>query len=223
MNKILCYGDSLTAGYSEWGTNFTPYGDTLEIKSKLEVTSVGMSGWTTFQMVNCANKSENYDVVDRKADGLQLLLSSGRYDLLCLMAGTNDLGTGVPEDEIIRNLAALIKIVLSTSSNIKVALLTVPATGSELHYESVRTRRANVNQGILKLSRRYEDRVFLIDASAALPNPGEHPKPPTEESQLWDMDLLHLSPTGSAKLGEFVFESLSSMGYLPMEQQPNVV
>lgn len=214
MNKILCYGDSLTAGYSEWGTSFTPYGDTLEIRSKLNVKSIGMSGWTTSQMVNCANKKGNYDVVDHKADGLKLLLSSERYDLVCIMAGTNDLGTGEAEEIIIKNIAALVDIALSSNSNLKVALLTVPATGGESSYESVRIRRANVNQGLLELSRRYRERVFLIDASSVLPNPGQHPNPATEESKLWDMDLLHLSPAGSARLGEFVFESLQLLGYL---------
>lgn len=186
----------------------------MEIKCKKEVKAVGMSGWTTAQMVNCANKRGNRDVVDHKADGLQLLLRNDQYDLLCLMAGTNDLGTGVPEDEIISNLASLLNVALNSNPNLKVALLTVPATGGELNYDSVRTRRANVNEGITDLSKRHGDRVFLIDASAALPNPGEHPNPPTEESQLWDMDLLHLSPAGSAKLGEFVFESLRFLGYV---------
>ena len=28
--NVLCFGDSLTEGYSQWGSKFTPYGKTLE-------------------------------------------------------------------------------------------------------------------------------------------------------------------------------------------------
>lgn len=53
--NILCFGDSLTEGYSKWGAKFTPYGRTLggylreqledvELSRNLKVRIEGVSG-----------------------------------------------------------------------------------------------------------------------------------------------------------------------------------
>lgn len=49
--KILCFGDSLTEGYSQWVMSMTPYADTMEERlqatwpsAKIIVDVDGMSG-----------------------------------------------------------------------------------------------------------------------------------------------------------------------------------
>ena len=212
--NILCYGDSLTAGYSRYGTSFTPYGETISDHSNSEVKSVGMSGWTTQEMLDGAYGRENEDCVGHTADGLNHLLQVPSLNIVCLLAGTNDLGTGVSLKEIAGNMRALVEMCLAApNSELKVILLTVPPTGGEI-YESVQKRRAAVNAAITALAAEFAPRVFLVDAASVLPNPGEHPDEPTAESKLWDNDLLHLSPIGSEKLGRFVCQELKGLGLL---------
>ena len=88
MKSILCYGDSLTAGYYRFGSEFHPYGDTLAMLSQTKVHVVGMSGWTSDEMVQNADKTNNEDVVGYSSEGLLKLLTSNSYDIICVMAGT---------------------------------------------------------------------------------------------------------------------------------------
>ena len=212
--KVLCYGDSLTAGYCEYGSVFTPYGDMITRLSDVEVLSVGMSGWTTGEMVDAAAYKCNEDCVGHVGDGLQRLLKDNSFDVVCLMAGTNDLGTGVELEEIVSNLKALVDLCYSSSNpNVFVVLLTVPPTGGD-QYESVRRRRTAINDAIKVIVNNHGEKAFLIDAASILSNPGEHPEVPTPESLLWDSDLLHLSPLGSEKLGTYVHGELKALGLL---------
>lgn len=60
--------------------------------------SVGFSGWTTKQMCENAELPRGRDAVGKTWPGLALLLAEARYDLVVLMAGTNDLGHGYDEE-----------------------------------------------------------------------------------------------------------------------------
>lgn len=88
--NILCYGDSLTAGYSGFGSEFTPYGDTLASKGNgvLDVTAVGMSGWTTKQMIDNLDSAKSHDVCFREGKGLRHLVTKGNFDMVIIMAGS---------------------------------------------------------------------------------------------------------------------------------------
>jgi lysophospholipase L1-like esterase len=216
MLQILCYGDSLTAGYSDMGCNFTPYGKTMEQTlgaDKVCVKAVGMSGWTTEQMVDCADDSDNTDACDMEGDGLKKLVETTSYDIVCLMCGTNDLGIGFSVEEIVTNFKKLLLICLSNPST-KVALLSVPPTGNEMSYESVRTRRAEVNSAIAQFHQQFVSRTMLIEVEPILSNPGPHPAVPTPQSALWDRDFLHFSPEGSATLGKLVASKLVQNGWV---------
>jgi lysophospholipase L1-like esterase len=217
IKHVLCYGDSLTAGYCCFGTEFHPYGETLAKHLNLQVTSVGMSGWTTGQMVDGADEKDSEDCVGNTGDGLLVLMRKTSYDLVILMAGTNDLGTGFSISDILYNMEVLVSMCLASNSHTRVVLLTVPATGGEVRYESVRLRRRGVNEGLVKIAHKHSSRVMLLDTDEALPNHGEHPEVPTAESVLWDNDTLHLSPAGSARLGEFIYTSLVAQGVLKGE------
>jgi lysophospholipase L1-like esterase len=222
INEVLCYGDSLTAGYYLFGTEFHPYGDTLAKLSDLNVKSVGMSGWTTGQMVDGTEDNNSEDCVGNTGDGLLVLMRKTSYDLVILMAGTNDLGTGFSIPDILNNIEVLVNMCLVSNSKARVVLLTVPPTGGEGMYESVRLRRRGVNEGLAKITSKHSTRVMLIDTDEALPNPGEHPEVPTAESVLWDNDTLHLSPAGSARLGEFIYTTLVARGVLKGRSEGDV-
>mmetsp|Transcript_51688 Transcript_51688/g.123037 ORF Transcript_51688/g.123037 Transcript_51688/m.123037 type:complete len:456 (-) Transcript_51688:172-1539(-) len=100
--KILCYGDSITAGYSCWDEvsgkpveevgslpAFTPYGEALfkGLQAKglpCNIVSCGLHGFTVRQMVQDSNLSM----------GLCMKLAEEKPDIVLLMAGTNDIWIG---------------------------------------------------------------------------------------------------------------------------------
>jgi lysophospholipase L1-like esterase len=209
VKTVLCYGDSLTAGYFRHGTEFHPYGNILASESGLSVTTVGMSGWTTEQMIKAAADHNAEDLVGNHGDGLVILMNKRHYDLVCLMAGTNDLGHHFSIGTILENIEGLVKYCLTSNASTKVALITVPPNGGETAYETIRKGRAAVNAGLAKIASRHSDRVLLIDTSEALPNPGNTSG---TGADLWDTDTLHFSPVGSARLGAFVYSKLVERG-----------
>lgn len=90
--RILCYGDSLTAGTSPPFNELFPYGPYLETElntSKEEEVVVrwrGLPGWTSQQMVDCINDSNI---------GLQSSLDgicNPSLSIVIILAGTNDIG-----------------------------------------------------------------------------------------------------------------------------------
>jgi len=210
--RILCYGDSLTAGYYRYGSEFHPYGDAVEKLSNAKVDSVGMSGWTTDQMVQNAMCEKNEDVVGFEASGLNRLLQACKYDVVCLMAGTNDLGMDVSVEDITENISTMVKMCMLSSPQTQVAVLTVPPTGEESCSKHARSRRTAVNSFLAELVEAHPDRAVLVDGASILPNPGAHPRVATSESEAWDLDLLHLSPIGSDRLGQQVFITLETHG-----------
>ena len=86
--KIQCYGDSLTAGLTEY--EFHPYSISLQeelikLGVNAEVLSTGLSGWTSDQLAESIH-SPSY--------GLASILNTQQFDLVISLAGTNDLGGG---------------------------------------------------------------------------------------------------------------------------------
>ncbi len=44
--RILCFGDSLTEGYYNYGTAFSPYSDTMERTMERELNGPGGKAWS---------------------------------------------------------------------------------------------------------------------------------------------------------------------------------
>mmetsp|Transcript_14074 Transcript_14074/g.23411 ORF Transcript_14074/g.23411 Transcript_14074/m.23411 type:complete len:223 (-) Transcript_14074:1740-2408(-) len=218
--KILCYGDSLTAGFSMLGMHFTPYGETIGSRLMMDgissgsVTSIGMSGWTTGDMIAGLECSKNVDLCGNEGPGLVRLLEEGHYDVVCLMAGTNDIGTGVDEEEIFGNLKNLSNISMEKGGSAsKTVLLSIPPIGAEGRATWIKTKRDIINQGIQRFVEQNSPRMVFIDAASQLPNPGSH-SGSSSESELWDRDLLHLSPKGYETLGNFVYTECKRLGII---------
>ena len=113
--SILCFGDSLTAGYHDVGRKFYPYASLLQklllndddMKDKIyNVDYCGQCGWTTEQMLNGANKNnQGKDVCGRDGGaGIIKRIESGNYDYVIILSGTNDLAFGDDENKISNNL-----------------------------------------------------------------------------------------------------------------------
>ena len=96
---ILCFGDSLTAGYTSYGLEFHPYADHLRVglqhslsTSDIEVDVAGFSG---DQVQGNYLPRIKHKCKDTKKP----------YDWIIIMGGTNDLGWGQSADTIYEGLS----------------------------------------------------------------------------------------------------------------------
>ena len=92
--RVLCFGDSLTAGYTaltKYNRSFAPWAPHLADALGIAVDHVGMCGCTTTQMLDGLDREANVDVCEVSHRGLRLLLEEGSYTHVLLMAGTNDI------------------------------------------------------------------------------------------------------------------------------------
>ena len=94
--RVLCYGDSLTAGYTaltKYTGTYSPWAPYLADAVGVSVDHVGMCGWTAAQMVGGLDGEANVDIREMSHRGLRRLLEEGCYTHVLLMAGSNDLKT----------------------------------------------------------------------------------------------------------------------------------
>lgn len=98
--RVLCFGDSLTAGYTNWGISFFPYGDTLrdDLRSALPSTDVqvDVEGFSGDQVRGAFLRRLQRACEKAKA---------APYDWIIVLGGTNDLGWGQQPDAIYENLS----------------------------------------------------------------------------------------------------------------------
>ena len=97
--RILCFGDSLTAGYTSYGWEFHPYADHLRVglqhslsTSDIEVDVAGLSG---------DQVRGNYL---RRIEG-KCASTETPYDWIIIMGGTNDLAWGQEPEIIYKGLS----------------------------------------------------------------------------------------------------------------------
>lgn len=182
-SRILCYGDSLTAGYTNGGAWFTPYASALSDALGCKVSHCGLSGHTAKQMlaeIHAARTSR--DICGRSGSGLGWLLDhSERYDLVLLMAGTNDLGYGMPTETIVNNVC---KLHAACHARGIPTIVLLPPSPHSLRWPLVDRLR--------KWARTEPNVLAVVDPEELVPR---------NKHQYWDSDALHLSPTGYHALG----------------------
>mmetsp|Transcript_127015 Transcript_127015/g.247493 ORF Transcript_127015/g.247493 Transcript_127015/m.247493 type:complete len:496 (-) Transcript_127015:233-1720(-) len=216
-SHILCYGDSLTAGFCSHGRQYEPYGRTLadaihaglEDSTPVEVAVCGHSGSTAAEMVANLDSTSVEDIGGMVGKGLRRILQdaapSRRPDLVLLMAGTNDLGKLKSHTAIFDDLRSLHAVchVLGVRS---VALAPPPAPfAARGHPWEVERQRLVARLAGWAQSER---------GVAAFIDPGEF-LPAFGAAELWETDGLHLSPAGSRQLGRCLAQRL-----VPLLRQP---
>jgi lysophospholipase L1-like esterase len=205
--KVLCVGDSLTAGFCNYGFQFFPYCEFLTqfCSGKFDIDHLGYSGWTSEEMINKASSETVICVCGLDWDGIDTKLKKNEpYEFIFLLAGTNDLSS---EESltIIQNLKVLIHK-FSKSSNY-VGILTIPTMRAEKFSTSIKDTRAEVNNWIRnesEIDTNLRDRLFVVDTDVALPMNEDDPT----SMSLWDRDGLHLTAEGSRRIAETVFQAM---------------
>ena len=190
--RILCYGDSLTAGYtaaSPYTREYAPWAPHLAIALGVSVEHVGMSGWTTRQMLDHQNSRVGIDVCGEKYPGLGQLCVGGRFRTVILMAGTNDLGER-PAEEIFADLKALHEI--CHASGAQTVALSIPQSKAAMAGPAfIGQRRERVNSLLSAYARDNAKCVYL---------PMDLEIPWSEGSPNWEADGLHMTKCGYEEL-----------------------
>ena len=204
--RVFCYGDSLTAGTSPPTHHLYPYGPYLEealtksSDSEISVKWKGFPGWTSISLLQDAGFSDMLETAKR--DRNKILEESNPieeelppFDLVIILAGTNDLAHGYTSDEIFESVTGIHELALQKGCP-KTLALGIPPSGWQAHSKDARTLAASVNQK-LEAWVAYKQQSTAA-TSYYLPFPIETFD---RSSDLWSPDTLHFSEAGYRYLG----------------------
>lgn len=199
MPRILCYGDSLTVGFASGGNAFEPYGRALsdamaELGTVCEVAVCGHSGKTARDMVAGLDSGLS-DMAGLHGKGLRRILrEDGPWDLVLIMAGTNDIGY----DHALEDIVADVRRLHMVCHELGVGTGLLPPPSAPCGDARWQATRRQVKFRLEELAEGMPGIVGVVDPSTIVP--------PTLGSTsasawCWDPDNLHFSPAGSRRLG----------------------
>ncbi|KAL6720504.1 hypothetical protein ACLMJK_002428 [Lecanora helva] len=179
--RILCFGDSLTAGYTKDGYEHYPYADHLRTSLEhmlsspdIEVEVAGLSG---------DQVQGNYL---RRIKAKCPIARERRYDWVIIMGGTNDLGWGQPPERIYEGLKPVWKAALDTGANVlALNVLEVAASSS---------RAIDMRNSLNTMIKNHRENRFAIPYKTL---------DRTKREEIWD-DGLHLTGKGYKLMGDVI-------------------
>jgi len=199
--RIICYGDSLTAGYCDGGDHFEPYGRALANALALadvscDVSIIGLSGRTACEMADGLDFLSMKDVLGCRGRGLARALDEGHYqDLALIMAGTNDLGKNGHPESIVEHLWRLHEV--CHARGVPTIALTVPPAAWSSQGRMLDARLFIAESLAIKVEgckgTSNADCVAIVDPGDLVPY--------SSTSLFWESDGLHYSQSGSRELG----------------------
>jgi lysophospholipase L1-like esterase len=192
-SKVLCYGDSLTAGFFGSYKEYHPYAGKLSRKLGVPIDHVGMSGWRVDEMLTNAQNPSAHDIFGKSGAGLVAQLSRGQYDVCILMGGTNDLGANKNPDQILADLKALHG--LCHARGIRTVAISIP----ESRFMKEQSRAANnarkkINKGLASWAKTLPSKVLFADMAPQVPY--------SAVSGDWLPDGLHMTRQGYHTFGD---------------------
>lgn len=202
--RIICYGDSLTAGFCNRGRTFQPYGRRLSaILEKLGIPSsvsvCGLCGKTARQMVEGLRWQTLNDYLNNKGPGLERMLSDCRPDLAIILAGTNDLLRGASPESVLSDVRKL------HAACHAVGVPTVALIPPVKKLGSARTMQQRAASLLVEWSKTIPLVVATFDVEKVVPR-----KP----VGLWDSDEVHMAASGQDAFGERLGERLACLPLL---------
>lgn len=190
--RILCFGDSLTAGYHSWGMEYYPYSTRLEKRlneefpaKDYEITVDGVPG----DLVTIGSFKSRLE---------HQLSTNDTFDWVVILGGTNDVGWGRPLEDILTALEILWTMALESGA--KVLALTI-AANKACENAGYRQKLLHLNEKILN---HEDDSYFTADLFELVPWPSEDTD---AQDRIWD-DGLHFTPVGYDLMGDVVADRL---------------
>ena len=190
--RLLAFGDSLTAGYHSQGLAFAPWAPLLEqlLGDSVKVDHLGLSGFTSQQMLDSAEQQAVTDVVPRTWPGYSHKLRLHQYDVVIILCGTNDLADQEPTQHLVRNIAQLHSV--AHAAGARSVAMTIPDSKAAQHIDWLRRARHDANEAIRAWAA-TQPGVHFVDAAVLVPY--------SDTSGLWEPDGLHMSQSGYEAFG----------------------
>ena len=165
----------------------------------VEIDFYGFSGWTTEQLLRNAHDDHLSDFLGKSGPGIAVAVTKKPYDLVILMAGTNDLGHGESAETIFSNLQNLSKFAFECDTPAKCLLnIGIPDSAFINRDKSARARRDHVNQ---MLADRANSRLYYI------PSPLTY----TPTTRYYESDGLHFSEFGYQELANGISDTVHNL------------
>ena len=199
MVRVLCFGDSLTEGYTfQESGEFHPYSIALRRHlqdhghGSAEVDTAGVSGECVVPSMPCR--------LDRILNE-----AAQPYDWVIILGGTNDIGSGLRAEDLLPSLLGLHDRVKKNGSTRTVALA-LPQYLYELTpgNETYRGKKAKVNEGLKAYSEGSGGSTLWVDLWNGLPFGSLS----LEEKALYWVDGLHMTPRGYDRMAGLIFDCL---------------
>lgn len=204
--EILCFGDSLTEGFTYNGNAFHPYAESMTTALEKALPNLRFS--VHLEGVSGDKVCRPGNFIARMEDRFEI----GFYDWVILLGGTNDLGAGESPSKIFTCLQKVQNIALSQGA--KILNMTVPEEA--LRNKDLNSRRDELNQSIREEC--DDETIFLFDLNKKIPY---HSLPAEERDRIWD-DGVHFTPAGYDLMGEYLAERLVQIISPPnIEANPN--
>jgi len=215
--RILCFGDSLTAGYYHHGKSFFPYCNPLKqiLSARTHLPVIGDAKGIVGEMTH-----------KQMTNRLPLVLGNAttQYDWIIILGGTNDILhvknfaddqeflnqlENVWQPRITKDIEKLHSI--SYKYGAHTLLLTVPENAIEVwpEYKPLMKMRNKINNSLKRFAYSSNGQTVFCDIARKVPR---HSLSPAQENALWD-DHLHMTPEGYTKMARVISDCLEP--YLP--------
>lgn len=185
---VLAFGDSLTAGYYNAGWSFNPYALELEAGLGVPVDNVGLSGWTSSDMLEEASLARVLS---------QARAAGAPYGLVVIMAGTNDFAGAPHTEKTALAIAASVWRLHATAHDAGARTVAIAVPGSRPQQHTPQFRQA-----VLRCNRELKERAEASKFATFVDFPVAY----DDNSGLWEPDGLHMSQAGYTSLGHSLVE-----------------
>ena len=221
--NVLCFGDSLTAGYNKRGKDFFPYCSVLKdmLASQTEIPiNVDIKGIVG----EMTHKQMSYRLP------LVLGNATAQYDWIIILGGTNDILhvknfaddqyflsqlENVWQPRITKDIEKLHQIAYKYDA--RTLLLTVPENSIESwpEYRLLKKMRVKINEALRDFAETSRGKTVLCDTARIVPRKSLSSE---EESLLWD-DHVHMTRDGYVRMARAVAHCI--LPYIPKKKNSN--
>lgn len=186
--RVLCCGDSLTAGFFGDHSVYQPYAKKLAELLGVPVDEIGCSGARAEEMVANMLKPANQDVFGKQTPGLLQQLGIRDYTVCIIMAGTNDVNSGRSADAIFADVHRLHSV--CHERGLRTVALPIPESQFVKQPQNghLAGQRLAFNQRLEQWASAKPDRMLFVDMASQMPF--------SHTSGDWARDGLHMSMHG---------------------------